>query len=336
MPVKGIVASCIACTALLACSGGKKVVEPIGLVLSGGGARGAYEVGVWQALQAAGLASRITAISGTSVGALNAALFATNPESAEKIWRENMQGVFVVNTNAVGRGAQTFLDTVSEGINVAEETGDNAKGWAYVIGQTFINATSAYIDATEGDAQYEGFIDSSRLEGAVKTSIPEEWPADTPIVYATAVVKSGANERSTWCLNGESHERRIKMLCASAALPGAFDTRRIDGKTYVDGGWEERGGDNIPLMPIIDNHPEIKTVIVVYLKDAQSLDANRRAKNCESASAAGVRLVEIIPSEDINGALGITGTFDTSPETARRLIDLGRRDAEKFCKDLKW
>ena len=60
------------------------------------------------------------------------------------------------------------------------------------------------------------------------------------------------------------------------------------------------------------------------------LDADRRAKNREAASAAGVRLVEIIPSEDINGALGIAGTFDTSPETARRLIDLGRRDAEKI------
>ena len=55
---------------------------PLGLVLSGGGAKGAYEVGVWQALEEAGIASNITAISGTSVGAINAALFATRPDAA--------------------------------------------------------------------------------------------------------------------------------------------------------------------------------------------------------------------------------------------------------------
>ena len=54
---------------------------------------------------------------------------------------------------------------------------------------------------------------------------------------------------------------------------------------------------------------------------------SRRAKNREAASAAGVRLIEIIPTEDISGTLGIGGVFDTSPETARRLIGLGREDA---------
>ncbi len=58
---------------------------PLGLVLSGGGAKGAYEVGVWQEQQAVGLASNVTVISATSVGALNAALFATKPEAAEAV-----------------------------------------------------------------------------------------------------------------------------------------------------------------------------------------------------------------------------------------------------------
>lgn len=50
-------------------------VQKIGLVLSGGG-KGAYEVGVWRAMEQLGLAKDIAAVSGTSVGALNAALFA--------------------------------------------------------------------------------------------------------------------------------------------------------------------------------------------------------------------------------------------------------------------
>lgn len=47
----------------------------LGLVLSGGGAKGAYQVGVWLALQQLGLKEKLLGISGTSVGALNGVLF---------------------------------------------------------------------------------------------------------------------------------------------------------------------------------------------------------------------------------------------------------------------
>jgi hypothetical protein len=44
----------------------------------------------------------------------------------------------------------------------------------------------------------------------------------------------------------------------------------------------------------------------------------------------GRQLVEIIPSEDIGGLFGgWEGVFDASPETARRLIALGKKDARK-------
>lgn len=58
-----------------------------GLVLDGGGARGAYQIGAWKALREAGV--KINAVAGTSVGALNGALICMgNEEKAEKIWRE--------------------------------------------------------------------------------------------------------------------------------------------------------------------------------------------------------------------------------------------------------
>lgn len=47
-----------------------------GLVLAGGGTKGAYEVGVWKALKE--MKINITAISGTSIGAINAALILQN------------------------------------------------------------------------------------------------------------------------------------------------------------------------------------------------------------------------------------------------------------------
>ena len=58
-----------------------------GLVLSGGGGKGAYQVGVWRALCELGWDTRIKAISGASVGALNAVLLSSVSEPhAEVIW----------------------------------------------------------------------------------------------------------------------------------------------------------------------------------------------------------------------------------------------------------
>ena len=57
-----------------------------GLVLAGGGAKGAYQIGAWKALKEAGV--RICAVAGTSVGALNGALICMGDlEQAEKLWK---------------------------------------------------------------------------------------------------------------------------------------------------------------------------------------------------------------------------------------------------------
>ena len=65
----------------------KQPVPRYGLVLSGGGGKGAYEVGVWKAFYEYGLAQKIRALSGTSVGGLNSALFSIVPyDQIENIW----------------------------------------------------------------------------------------------------------------------------------------------------------------------------------------------------------------------------------------------------------
>lgn len=63
-------------------------MKPIGLVFSGGGGKGAYQIGVWRALRKLHLEQQIAAVSGTSVGALNAALYLKGDlELAEQLWR---------------------------------------------------------------------------------------------------------------------------------------------------------------------------------------------------------------------------------------------------------
>ena len=57
------------------------------IVLDGGGARGAYQMGAWKALSEAGV--KVNAVAGTSVGALNGALICMGDvEKAEQIWNE--------------------------------------------------------------------------------------------------------------------------------------------------------------------------------------------------------------------------------------------------------
>src|SRR4051794_35827195 len=60
----------------------------IGLLFSGGGAKGAYQIGCWKALRALGL-DDFRAIAGSSVGAMNAVLVGTGRlDTAEAVWRK--------------------------------------------------------------------------------------------------------------------------------------------------------------------------------------------------------------------------------------------------------
>ena len=57
------------------------------IVFSGGGARGAYEMGVWKALNELGI--QIEAVAGTSIGSINGALFVQGDfVAALNVWNE--------------------------------------------------------------------------------------------------------------------------------------------------------------------------------------------------------------------------------------------------------
>lgn len=63
------------------------LTKEYGLVLEGGGAKGAFQIGAWKALKEAGL--KIRGVAGVSVGALNGALICMDElEKAEEIWSE--------------------------------------------------------------------------------------------------------------------------------------------------------------------------------------------------------------------------------------------------------
>lgn len=62
-------------------------MKEFALALCGGGGKGAYQIGLWKAFNECNISRTIKAVSGTSVGALNAVLFAIGDfENAKKIW----------------------------------------------------------------------------------------------------------------------------------------------------------------------------------------------------------------------------------------------------------
>lgn len=83
------------------------ILIDIGLVLEGGGGKGSYQIGVWEALRVLGLEDDIAIVSGTSVGALNAVLFYQNDlHLAKDIWLNISHNQLL--TNGINNGDALF------------------------------------------------------------------------------------------------------------------------------------------------------------------------------------------------------------------------------------
>lgn len=79
------------------------------LVLSGGGSRGAYEIGVWQALKEMNI--KIDMVTGTSAGAINGAVIAQDLfEAACDIWKELETDKVFDFTDALKQGGARYTD----------------------------------------------------------------------------------------------------------------------------------------------------------------------------------------------------------------------------------
>ena len=77
------------------------------LVLSGGGTRGAYQVGVWKALQDLGI--KVKAITGTSIGSLNGALILQgDTDGMIDIYKNLKMEDFIIVENQIDAGKDLF------------------------------------------------------------------------------------------------------------------------------------------------------------------------------------------------------------------------------------
>lgn len=204
----------------------------IGLVLAGGGGRGAFEIGVWQALHERGLDARFTHVSGTSVGALSAALFAQGDiEIAKKTW-SNISNFMILSPNIMGDASLYF------------DAGKKPQG------------LDAYMHRRQNDG---GLFSREGLAHIINSVIDFNRIAHSRVkCYATCYEIGSARARA-FSLNGMKRESIISVLLASSAIPGIFPKETVEGLDYYDGGL----ADNVPVMPLfLDNADK---ALVVHL-----------------------------------------------------------------------
>lgn len=79
------------------------IINGVGLVLDGGGGKGAYQVGVLKALKENGLLDEVVAISGASIGAVNAMLYAMDDINIMyEAWQEiDLETVFDIDLESL-------------------------------------------------------------------------------------------------------------------------------------------------------------------------------------------------------------------------------------------
>jgi NTE family protein len=216
----------------------------VALVLQGGGALGAYQVGVYEALHEAGIEPDW--VIGTSIGAINAALIVGN-EPSRRLERLHAFWDHVEQANAatdplawlgLGRMAAN-LATLSRGI------------------PSFFTPSFA---AWQGTQARVG-IDSAAYYSTepLKETLQQLVDFD--------LINKGKGRLTVGAVNALSGEMRyfdsstqplrVEHVMASGALPPAFPAVRIDGEPYWDGGIYS----NTPIEAVLDDVPRRDSVI---------------------------------------------------------------------------
>lgn len=267
-------------------------MEEYALILCGGGGRGAYQIGMWRALERLGLRRYITAVSGTSAGALNAALFATMTSTrAADIWKSITQQDIADPSDAAGRVIGSVL-----GFTLSQDKSERLRG-----------ITSA------GLFSRDGLVDIIEKNGVHRAVCSSDMP-----VFACCH-NSTLGRPDYFDMRAFPPDIVTRILIASSAIPAAFPPQRIGRYTYRDGGLS----DNAPVKPLYDIG--YRKFIVSYL-DSFALDR----KPFPEAEFIELYPSDAIYLGDKNRSMLSDGTLDFDGKHAERRIELGEQETAAF------
>lgn len=270
----------------------------IGVVLSGGGAKGAYQAGVFKTFSELSLSDKITVISGTSIGALNGVLLALyDGGEYSGVWNKVDYDDFIRGMDEKGKASfknilTELISSDSKEITPIQILQNSRTGLFSQEGiEEFINET----------------VELNKIYTCGKT------------VYACAYnIKKQKPEY--FKLNDYPVDKIMKMLLASSAIPYIFPPVDIDGVLYADGGIDNplyggENGDLTPIKPLIDHYLDL--IIVVHLEPEEA------KQEPLPMQAPTIHLYPSKPLETIKG----TGSFDFSKAAVQERMELGHRDS---------
>jgi NTE family protein len=228
--------------------------ECIALLLQGGGALGAYQAGVYEALSEAHLAPDW--VAGISIGAVNAALIAGNPpharvEKLREFWQsittsgawDGIAGVVMPPAALRGEFARGLHNQLSAGAALVAGaagffTPRIPSAWLQPPGS--IEATS-YYDTAPLKATLARLVDFDRINaGETRFSIGAVNVTTGNFLY----------------FDNTKHVIGPEHVMASGALPPGFPPIEIEGEFYWDGGLVS----NTPLQWVLESEPRRDTL----------------------------------------------------------------------------
>lgn len=248
---------------MLSLAAGSKV----GLVLTGGGAKGAYQVGALRYLAEQGFEPHI--IAGTSIGALNGAIIASYPQQLargvsklEEIWREiGAANIISANPNwpsiLISYGLQSALPEFGGWLNAfLQMTGILPKCHSFFDPRPIEELVRSYVN-------YNQLKRGTELWVTVFPSLKIPGLGYDLLMALIDGFRARTGTKADWLRAQDINdpETLLNLLLASAAIPLAFPQRQVNGQTYVDGALQ----DNVPLGALAQRG--CTHAIVIHLED---------------------------------------------------------------------
>lgn len=206
------------------------IERKIGLVLDGGGGKGAYQIGVWKAMKEFGYDKQVAAVSGTSVGGLNAALFVQgNYKKAYDIWTKEISKIHPLTIQ------MDLSKLIDEHIDFQ------------AIRKSKIDCFLSAHSGTQSGEYCELTPDEKSVVRYVNGKM----------AYYNLRVLSEQDCRIVFDLCSTSKA----VLLATSALPILCPQVWIKNHYYKDGGC----GDNCPVYPLTWRNHECDTILAIHL-----------------------------------------------------------------------
>jgi NTE family protein len=221
--------------------------ERIALALQGGGALGAYQAGVYQALAEANL--HPDWVAGISIGAINAALIAGNPPASRvdrlrEFWELVTGGHAGVDPSFAGDAVRTWINQFSAASVLL----------GGIAGFFAPRAFSPWL-SPDGALESTSYYDTRLLERTLERLVDFERINHGPMRLSVGAV----NVRSGDFVYFDTTTHRIgpRHIMASGALPPGFPAIEIEGEHYWDGGLVS----NTPLGWMVEAGPPKDTLV---------------------------------------------------------------------------